>query len=300
MKFIKAQKSLYITLLGILLLFFVIFVLMSLPMEGFLLALAITVFVFGVFQFIAFTTFQETQNVKQKRDALQEQVINERNQHAQYKSQIESFFLTWVHQIKTPITASKLVLEQNSSMDAEKVRQEVLQIENYTNLVLSYLKLQNNDTNMVFMPVQLDDIVRPLIKKYSIQFIQHKTKLHYEPIHHDVLTDAKWAEIMIEQILNNALKYAKGGDIYLSYDAHQQTFYIEDNGIGIRESDLPKIFDRGYSGFNGRLKEQSSGIGLFIVKTISNKLNHPVHVQSQLGAGTTFSIHFHQTNHNLT
>ena len=112
-----------------------------------------------------------------------------------------------------------------------------------------------------------------------------------------MLTDAKWASIMIEQILNNALKYARGKDIWIDFDSQQNQLMIADNGIGISQADKPKIFDRGYSGYNGRLNDKSSGIGLFIVKQIANRLQHKVEVESELNEGATFTITFpQQTN----
>ncbi|TDM23170.1 HAMP domain-containing histidine kinase [Macrococcoides canis] len=198
----------------------------------------------------------------------------------------------WVHQIKTPITASKLLLEDPNENVVSSVRNEVLQIDNYTNLALNYLKLMNQKTDMLFMEVSIDEIVRPLIKRYSIQFIHYQTKLHYDKSNAMVLTDAKWASIMIEQLLNNALKYARGKDVWITFNDDSKTLSIRDNGIGINASDSPKIFDKGFSGYNGRLSEKSSGIGLYIVNTISKRLGHKVSVNSTINEGSTFTIQF--------
>ncbi|EWU60625.1 hypothetical protein U337_02855 [Staphylococcus aureus W48969] len=172
------------------------------------------------------------------------------------------------------------------------VRNEVLQIDNYTNLALNYLKLMNQKTYMVFMEVSVDELIRPLIKRYAIQFIHHQTKLHYEKSEAVILTDAKWASIMIEQILNNALKYARGKDVWITFDENTKKLSIRDNGIGINASDLPKIFDKGFSGYNGRISEKSSGIGLYIVSTISKRLGHKVSATSTLNDGSIFTIQF--------
>lgn len=198
----------------------------------------------------------------------------------------------WVHQIKTPITASKLLLEDPDEHAISNVRNEVLQIDNYTNLALNYLKLMNQKTYMVFMEVSVDELIRPLIKRYAIQFIHHQTKLHYEKSEAVILTDAKWASIMIEQILNNALKYARGKDVWITFDENTKKLSIRDNGIGINASDLPKIFDKGFSGYNGRISEKSSGIGLYIVSTISKRLGHKVSATSTLNDGSIFTIQF--------
>ncbi|OXE90020.1 ATP-binding protein, partial [Staphylococcus aureus] len=197
-----------------------------------------------------------------------------------------------VHQIKTPITASQLLLERNEENVVNRVRQEIVQIDNYTSLALSYLKLLNEESDMTISEVEMNELIRPLIMKYRIQFIEQHTRIHYEKCEDKVLTDAQWVSIMIEQILNNALKYARGKDIWIEFDASEQSLIIKDNGVGISKADIPKIFDKGYSGYNGRLNEESSGIGLFIVKHISNHLNHEVDVDSKLNEGTTFKIHF--------
>ncbi|HIE1210252.1 histidine kinase, partial [Staphylococcus aureus] len=215
-----------------------------------------------------------------------------RNDFINYQSELESYFLMWVHQIKTPITASKLLLEDPDEHVISNVRNEVLQIDNYTNLALNYLKLMNQKTYMVFMEVSVDELIRPLIKRYAIQFIHHQTKLHYEKSEAVILTDAKWASIMIEQILNNALKYARGKDVWITFDENTKKLSIRDNGIGINASDLPKIFDKGFSGYNGRISEKSSGIGLYIVSTISKRLGHKVSATSTLNDGSIFTIQF--------
>ena len=198
--------------------------------------------------------------------------------------------------MKTPITASKLLLERNEDNVVNRVRQEIIQIDNYTSLALSYLKLMNQETDMSFSKVTINDLVKPLIMKYSIQFIDQKTNIHYTRCEDEVLTDVQWCTIMIEQILNNALKYARGKDIWITFNNENRVLSIRDNGVGISKADLPKIFDKGYSGYNGRLNQHSSGIGLFIVKHISAHLHHKIEVSSTLNEGTTFDIHFPENN----
>ncbi|WP_017637233.1 ATP-binding protein, partial [Staphylococcus sp. E463] len=140
--------------------------------------------------------------------------------------------------------------------------------------------------------VKIDELIKPLIMKYRVHFIEQNTKIHYQSVDDNVLTDAQWASILIEQLLNNALKYARGKDIWINFNSETKQLYIKDNGIGISQADLPKIFDKGYSGYNGSLNESSSGIGLFIVKHISQHLNLNVEVESKLNSGTQFTIDF--------
>lgn len=215
-----------------------------------------------------------------------------KNEQIEYKNDVESYFLTWVHQMKTPITAAQLLLERDEPNVVNRVRQEVIQIDNYTSLALSYLKLLNETSDISVTKISINNIIRPIIMKYSIQFIDQKTKIHYEPCHHEVLTDVRWTSLMIEQLINNALKYARGKDIWIEFDEQSNQLHVKDNGIGISEADLPKIFDKGYSGYNGQRQSNSSGIGLFIVKQISTHTNHPVSVVSKQNEGTTFTIQF--------
>ena len=260
------KRELIITAMA-LVVFLVIFFVFNLPYYAYFLGSGIMLFIMVIYWFIALSEFKKQQRLTSQLKVLEQEVQQLRSKQTQYQNDIESYFLTWVHQIKTPITASKLLLERNEDNVVNRVRQEIIQIDNYTSLALSYLKLMNHETDMSFTKVTVNELVKPLIMKYSIQFIDQHTRIHYDRSDEEVLTDVQWASIMIEQILNNALKYARGKDIWLT-------------------------FDKGYSGYNGRLNEQSTGIGLFIVKHISNHIHHQVEVDSKLGQGTTFKIYF--------
>ncbi|TDM12971.1 sensor histidine kinase [Macrococcus bovicus] len=294
--FLKSRRLELIYCGSLLLLFLVVFFLFNLPMAPYLLSAAITLFMTALYMAIRFVGFKQQTELAERNAELEERLHELRNEQIDYQHEIESYFLLWVHQMKTPITATKLLLESPDDDVVRRVRHEILQIDNYTNLTLSYLKLMNNSTDMVFAPVRLDDLIKPLIKRYSIQFIHYQTRLHYEPIQSEVLTDAKWMSILVEQLLNNALKYARGKDVWIEYDEKSGTLSVRDNGVGISAGDLPKIFDRGFSGFNGRLSDKSSGIGLFIAENISRKLNQQITVSSELGQGTIFSVHLTSTD----
>lgn len=292
LSFIKSIRNEISIVVCIFLLFALIFFLFTLPFSAFGLALGIVLLVISIHWWIKYLGFKKDERLKETIDNLENELTEVKNQQVEYRNDVESYFLTWVHQIKTPITASQLLLERNEENVVNRVRQEIVQIDNYTSLALSYLKLLNEESDMTISEVEMNELIRPLIMKYRIQFIEQHTRIHYEKCEDKVLTDAQWASIMIEQILNNALKYARGKDIWIEFDASEQSLIIKDNGVGISKADIPKIFDKGYSGYNGRLNEESSGIGLFIVKHISNHLNHEVDVDSKLNVGTTFKIHF--------
>lgn len=299
-QFIHYIKHELIILVITLVLFALVFYLYGLPSDVFLIACMICLFTMAILFCIRATSFKASMSKSAEIDRLTRDIKALRAEQYAYQEEIESFFLMWVHQIKTPITATKLMLETAKDSQTDAIRQELLQIDTYTNLALNYLKLMNDDTDMVIMRVPIDDIVRPLLKRYSIQFIHHNTKLNYNKVNEDVLTDAKWASILIEQLLSNALKYAKGKEIWVTFDASSKSLSIRDSGTGISRADLPKIFDKSFSGFNGRLNEKSSGIGLFIVNSISKKLNITVNVTSQLKVGTTFTVTFPENTSYLT
>ncbi|UXR67643.1 sensor histidine kinase [Staphylococcus pasteuri] len=290
--FIKTIKNEIAIVTLILLLFAVIFFVFSLSMSALLLGIAIVLFIMLIYWWISYLGFQKQVNLKHKIEVLEEELFETKKRQAEYQKDIESYFLTWVHQIKTPITATQLLLERNEHNVVNQVRQEIVQIDNYTSLALSYLKLLNEASDMSISEVKIDELIKPLIMKYRVHFIEQNTKIHYKSVDDNVLTDAQWASILIEQLLNNALKYARGKDIWINFNSETKQLHIKDNGIGISQADLPKIFDKGYSGYNGSLNESSSGIGLFIVKHISQHLNLNVEVESKLNSGTQFTIDF--------
>lgn len=290
--FIKSIKNEIAIVTFISLLFVLIFFVFLLPQSALMLGVAIILFIMCIYWWISYLGFQKQEKLKEKVVSLEEELFEMKNKQIEYRKDVESYFLTWVHQIKTPITASQLLLERNEPNVANQVRQEIVQIDNYTRLALSYLKLLNEASDMTITEVNIDDLIKPLIMKYRIHFIEQHTKIHYQSNDDSILTDAQWTSILIEQILNNALKYARGKDIWIDFDSTSQQLSIKDNGIGISQADLPKIFDKGYSGYNGSLNESSSGIGLFIVKHIAQHLNLNVEVTSDLNKGTQFTISF--------
>lgn len=234
--------------------------------------------------------FQKKQALEEKVKELTETLEEERNANRLMRQDIEEYFLLWVHQIKTPITASYLLLDDDDFKNKPFLQQEILKIENYVSLALNYLKVQNPANDMDFRYVSVDEMISPLLKKYRVQFIYSKITLHYSKDTHKVLTEPNLTSLMVEQILSNALKYTKNGDIWIAFNEETKQLTIKDNGMGIREEDLPKIFDKGYAGMNGQLETKSSGIGLYLVQLISKRLEQPVHVDSELGKGSTFTI----------
>lgn len=282
-----------VTTFFILLVFWVIFLLMNLSFESYFLAFEIVLFFYMVYLvFMAFLNKKE-EKLKNQIQELEEANLNLRNDFLAKEKELQEYFLIWIHQIKTPITAGKLICDSDiENENVKNIKKELIYIEDYTNMALSYLKMANHNTDMDISLVNLDDIIRPLIKKYAILFISNNIKLEYEKLNVKVITDSKWCMVVIEQLLSNAIKYTKNGIVSISFNEKENYLEIKDNGIGIKDSDLPKIFDKGYSGFNGRQNQKSTGIGLFLVKQILDKLGQKVKLESKLGEGTSVKVYF--------
>ena len=272
--------------------FWVVFLLMNLSFESYFLAFEIVLFFYMVYLvFMAFLNKKE-EKLKNQIQELEEANLNLRNDFLAKEKELQEYFLIWIHQIKTPITAGKLICDSDiENENVKNIKKELIHIEDYTNMALSYLKMANHNTDMDISLVNLDDIIKPLIKKYAILFISNNIKLEYKKLNVKVITDSKWCMVVIEQLLSNAIKYTKNGIVSISFNEKENYLEIKDNGIGIKDSDLPKIFDKGYSGFNGRQNQKSTGIGLFLVKQILDKLGQNIKLESKLGEGTSVKVY---------
>ena len=203
-------------------------------------------------------------------------------------SDMEDYFTLWAHQIKTPIAAMRLILQTRPENSGEELSQELFRVEQYVEMVLNYLRLDSDSTDFVFKTHALDGIIRQCVRKYAKQFIRKKISLDYEGTDLQVLTDEKWLCFVIEQLLSNALKYTNSGSIRIFTQG--ETLVIADTGIGIAPEDLPRVFEKGYTGYNGRTDKKATGIGLYLCKRILQKLGHEISIRSEVGKGTRVSI----------
>ena len=204
------------------------------------------------------------------------------------RRETEDYFTLWAHQIKTPIAAMRLILQTRPENSAGELSQELFRVEQYVEMVLNYLRLDSDSTDFVFKTCDLDGIIRQCVRKYAKQFIRRKISLEYEGTDVQVLTDEKWLCFVIEQLLSNALKYTNTGSIRIF--TRGETLVIEDTGIGIAPEDLPRVFEKGYTGYNGRTDKKATGIGLYLCKRILQKLGHEISISSVVGQGTSVSI----------
>ena len=201
------------------------------------------------------------------------------------------YYTLWAHQIKTPIAASSLLVgEIEDKKVKNQLEQELFKIESYVNIVLQYLRLESFHEDLVLKKENLEDLVKEIVKKYAIFFIQKGLSLNLHDLDRTIITDKKWFVVILEQVLSNSLKYTSQGGIEIYFQ--EDTLYIKDSGLGIQDADLLRVFERGFSGYNGRLTQQSSGLGLYLSKKIADELGHQISIASQVGHGTTVMISF--------
>lgn len=273
--------------------FFLVFKFLKLNFEGYKIASKIVFFIYISYIFFSILIFKKSQNYREKYYSILEKNKFLENKLISDRNDLENYFLLWVHQMKTPITSSKLIIDSNLyNKDFLKLKRDLISIEDYTNMALNYLKLTNSLTDMYIYPLKLDDVIKEKIKKYSSLFISKKISIYYNKIENEVITDAKWFSVLFEQILSNAIKYTQNGEIRIIFNESENCLEVIDTGIGISKEDLPKIFDKGYSGFNGKMNEKSTGLGLFLVKEIAEKLSISIKVSSEIGKGSAFKIYF--------
>lgn len=205
------------------------------------------------------------------------------------------YYTLWVHQIKTPIAASKLLVSEVADRQLkQQLEQEIFKIDSYTNLVLQYLRLESFHDDLVLKKENIEDLVKEVIRKYALFFIQKDLSINLHDLDRRIVTDKKWLLVVIEQILSNSLKYTNEGGIEIFMDGSD--LCIKDTGIGIKNSDRLRVFERGFSGYNGRMTQQSSGLGLYLAQKISQELGHQIRIESELGQGTTVRIKFSEVN----
>jgi len=198
------------------------------------------------------------------------------------------YYTLWAHQIKTPIAAMRLLLQAEGAADEIELKDELFKIETYADMVLQYLRSESESTDFVIKRYELDGIIKQAVIKYAPQFIRKKISLDYADVSAKVVTDEKWLLFVIEQIISNALKYTNSGKVSIYME--ENALVIEDTGIGIQAEDLLRIFENGFTGYNGRADKKATGIGLYLCRRICGRLGHTIEITSSVGTGTKVKI----------
>ncbi len=226
-------------------------------------------------------------------EALRSELRHEKDaMNLRYANMVD-YYTIWVHQIKTPIAALRLYLSGEDSENARRMKEEVFRIEQYVEMVLAFLRLDFESTDYVFAKCDLDGMVRGAVKKFAGQFIRKKIALVYEPLEFEMVTDEKWFSFCLEQILSNSLKYTKAGTVSITLTGGS-TLVMRDTGIGIAPEDLPRVFEKGYTGYHGREDKKASGIGLYLCRRICENLGHSIFIESEPGVGTAVFLNLEQ------
>lgn len=227
------------------------------------------------------------------------------------QSQMRDYYSMWVHQIKTPISAMKLLLEAEReelgqlmcddeqsqcllSDNMDSFEDELFRIEEYVSMALQYQRVSSTENDFVLEKVSVDGVIRDTIKKYAKIMIRRHIGMNYSGTVQEVYTDGKWLAFILEQLLSNAIKYTPQGFVTIETAEEKDRFFItiKDTGIGIKAEDLPRVFEKGYTGYNGHADKKATGIGLYLCRQMADKLGHTIRMESEIGKGTKVWIGF--------
>ena len=211
-----------------------------------------------------------------------------RASHRRWSDMID-YYTVWVHQIKTPIASMRLTLQSSDSPQSRRLSSDLGRIEHYVEMALAYLRLDSESSDYVIREFELDPLIRRSVKKFAGDFISKRLSLELTPTETRVISDEKWLAFVIEQILLNSLKYTREGSVRI-YMSEPKTLCVRDTGIGIAPEDLPRVFEKGYTGRNGRDDLRASGLGLYLCRRVCNNLGHGISAVSAPDRGTEIRI----------
>ena len=314
--YLKKNIKVYILFVVFIAIFFIMFYLYNLPLEALIYTGSFCFFAALIASFLDFVNYRESykklkfleKNILNDLDALPksldiridyyhkiieklyEELEKLTQENRQKNTDMVDYYSMWVHQIKTPIAAMNFLLD-NEEVDQKNLQQELFKIERYVEMVLTYIRLDSTSSDYVITKINLDEVVKDSVKKYATIFINKKIKLNFVSHETMVISDKKWLSFAIEQILGNSVKYSNTGG-KITIETCENKLVIEDNGMGIKEEDLPRIFEKGFTGFNGRYEKKSSGLGLYLCKKTLDKLGHHIEISSKVGEGTRVEITF--------
>lgn len=201
------------------------------------------------------------------------------------------YFTQWVHQIKTPVSVMRMILQAEDTDEHRALQTELFRVEQYAEMALAYTRLDSSSRDLVIRETPLDPVIRSAIRKYAPLFIRRKLRIIYDGTAESALTDEKWLQFILEQILSNAVKYTDTGSVTVTVSG--QKICIADTGKGIAPEDLPRIFEKGYTGMLGRADKQATGIGLYLCKKAADRLNIGLTAESEYGSGSAFTLDLH-------
>lgn len=212
------------------------------------------------------------------------------------QQEMKDYYTTWVHQIKTPLSVMQMMVQSEDTEQNRAMAAELFRMEQYVEMALGYVRLGEDASDIVIKECDLDELIRASVRRFASQFIAKKLAFSYEPAKVTVVTDGKWFSFMLEQLLSNAVKYTYEGGVSVTLTEDARVI-IKDTGIGIAPEDVPRVFEKGFTGFNGRpgssetpQSGRATGLGLYLCKKVAHKLNVGLSVTSEVGRGSTFTI----------
>lgn len=215
------------------------------------------------------------------------------------QSELKEYIEMWCHEVKTPVATSQLIIENNPNAINESIKEELVKIDDYVEQVLFYARSENVEKDYLIKDVMLNELVNSVIKRNKKDLINKRIKIELDNLDITVASDKKWLEFILNQIINNAIKYVEQNPV-ISLTAQKYKdrveLMIQDNGIGILENEVDRVFDKGFTGTIGRSKQKSTGIGLYLCKKLCLRLNHEIKISSN-NAGTVVTLIFPYSSH---
>lgn len=231
--------------------------------------------------------------------SMKDEVADLKRNINDYKEYIE----TWVHEIKTPIASARLILENDEGYINKSVLEEIEKVEGFIEQVLFYARSSTVEKDYIIKKIPLKNSINSVIRKNANILIEKRVKIQLEDIEKKVYCDSKWIEFIMQQIISNSVKYMDKDEKYIKIRCLEKDkniiLKILDNGIGISEKSIEKVFEKGYTGENGRKYNNSTGMGLYLCKKLCLKLGLGISIKSKLGVGTEVTIVFPINNYNL-
>lgn len=309
-EYLKVKKNEIIITASIFILIYILMILRDELFSNFSYALLLFVFFYMIYFIIGYGRFvsryRSIKNINENnidsivpKNIIEEEYLSkiEKLMEKNYKQnairteeldRLQEDYSIWIHQAKTPIAALSLIIESTDSDLKDDMKQELFKINQYTDMALANIRLQDINTDLEIKQHNLYELIKAAIKKYALYFNYKGNKLEFENFDKIIVTDEKWFVFALDQIISNAVKYTKNGiiKIYISDD----NLVVEDNGIGIKEEDIPRLFSRGFTGFTGRVNKKATGLGLYMSKKILNTLGSNIYLESKIGEGTKVYI----------
>ena len=319
-RYVKDQYHFFLLFLFMIGILFLFFYLENLPLEPFIQILIWMTLATAIYSLIDFISFRKKHiALKDIKNALESQLLPLPNCTSQIekdyqevihtlarqfsnslsfadmkKSELDDYYTLWVHQIKIPLSALQLIVEsENAFPAASRMQEEIVRIEHYMDMLLQFLRLESFSSDLLIQSYSLNEMIRRAVKKNREIFLRKKITPEIKVSSIKVLTDRKWISFILEQLISNAIKYTTNGYIQIYMDPKRKnTLVIEDTGIGIPAEDVPRIFERGFTGYNGRMQRKSTGLGLYMCKIIADRLSLSLSVFSEIEKGTRIAISF--------